>query len=502
MPINSRFGRPSTIVVPGGSSSVGARNVGAGSVNPLAEFQKYVRQVNIDRSNKELLRKAGVKSDIYDNADSATLSSLAAEVGKYNVAEIESSRVNRQSGKDFLEDVENTRDVADQQFQGIDEGGIDEKTAAWRNLVEGLKGSEQEEPEEDFLGEGPYRMSQIQVDAQRDLERPPNAFGDESLNHAQGYQSQVANTFDNAPEALGRFLQTGRFKEGLKQAQARDAAEIAKDKSIFDSLISEQSKLAEEGREVKSEIKSTFDVERGVNVYKRYDSFRSGKTVVTDLDEEAAVQSMALEFGLDKLTKSAREASMKKTNERLITSGNEITRLKNIGGLFQKDFVTSFGRVKGKALAIWDSLFGLSTKSKGGKFLKKQTKFKRQTNRAFTEFKVRMTGMAAAVVELDNLKAQFLNEDADGALTFRSALKDMLQLQEDMEKVDTAYLKALEDNVRPSDAIKIRQNEARALLTKRGITFTADEKLEASQSEGNPSLKKLQSIYNIIPGAK
>ena len=51
MGINGRFGRPSTIVVPGGSSSVGARNVGAGSVNPLAELQKYARQVNIDRSN-------------------------------------------------------------------------------------------------------------------------------------------------------------------------------------------------------------------------------------------------------------------------------------------------------------------------------------------------------------------------------------------------------------------------------------------------------------------
>ena len=502
MPINSRFGRPSTIVVPAGESSVGARNVGAGSVNPLADLQKYARQVNIDRSNKELLRKAGVKSDIYDNADSATLSSLAAKVGGYNVDQIETNRLNTQSGKDFQQSVENTRDVADQQFQGISEGGTDEQTAAWRNLAEGLKGSEQEEPEEDFLGKGPYRMSQIHVPAQRDLERPPNAFGDESLNHVQGYQSQVAETFSNAPEALGRFLKTGRFKEGLKQAEARDDAEIAKDKTVFDSLISEQSKLSEEGREVKSEIKSTFDVERGVNVYKRYDSFRSGKTVITDLGEEAAVQSMALDFGLGKLTKPAREASMKKTTERLIESGNEITRLKNIGGLFQKDFVTSVGRIKGKGLALWDSLFGLSEKSKGGKFLKKQTKFKRQTNRAFTEFKVRMTGMAAAVVELDNLKAQFLNEDSDGALTFRSALKDMLQLQEDMEKVDTTYLQALEDKVRPSDAIKIRQNAARALLKERGITFTADEKLEASQSDGNPALKKLQAIYNIIPGAK
>lgn len=87
MGINSRFGRPSTIVVPAGESSVGARGVGAR--DGLAEFQKYIEQAGIDKKNKELLRKSGIEPHIYDNADSATLSAMATKVGGFNVDEVE-----------------------------------------------------------------------------------------------------------------------------------------------------------------------------------------------------------------------------------------------------------------------------------------------------------------------------------------------------------------------------------------------------------------------------
>jgi hypothetical protein len=87
MPINSRFGRPSTIVVPAGESSVGARGVGAR--DGLAEFQKYIKQAGIDKKNKELLRQvyktAGLKDEQLDNMSSANLEAAAQSVVDSNI---------------------------------------------------------------------------------------------------------------------------------------------------------------------------------------------------------------------------------------------------------------------------------------------------------------------------------------------------------------------------------------------------------------------------------
>ena len=492
--------RPNSNVIRlgGGSRTSVAGSPGGGGSGGVGDIFKFFKDISQDRDNREILRIAGIKDDVVDRLDRANLSALAGQVGEQNLKDLTTSGVNKQAGEDFQNSVEENRRVADAEFQGIGTGGEDDQASAWRSLTKMFQG-----PEQPGI-EGPSLNPMTRQKTQEELERPPNAFGSESLNNAQGFQSQTANTFDGSPEALGRFLQTDRFKEGLAQAQGRDKAEIARDKSVFDSGVTTRQEIAKGNREIKTEIKSSFDKAKGVNVYKRFDTRKiNGKvtTETTNLDEDAAVQSMALDFGLGKLTKSARETSMKTTNERLIESGDQINRLKNIGGVFDPSFVTTTGRFKAKVYGVYDSIFGLDSKSDAADYLKKRTKFKRQTNRAFTEFKVQMTGMAAAVVEIDDLKDQFLNEASDGRVAFESALKDMLQLQEDMQKIDTTYLNALEDKVRPSDAIKIRQNAARAILKKRGITFTASEKLEASQSDGNPALKKLQAIYKIIPGA-
>lgn len=98
MPINSRFGRPSTIVVPAGESSVGARGIGAR--DGLAEFQKYIKQAGIDKKNKELLRQAyktaGLKEEQLDNMSSENLELAARSVVDSNI----------KSGIDKLERVD------------------------------------------------------------------------------------------------------------------------------------------------------------------------------------------------------------------------------------------------------------------------------------------------------------------------------------------------------------------------------------------------------------
>ena len=96
MPINSRFGRPSTIVVPAGESSVGARGVGAR--DGLAEFQKYVEQANIDRNNREILEKAGVSPNLYEGASGGNLEDLVNQLGRAETTAIGQKKIDEKFG--------------------------------------------------------------------------------------------------------------------------------------------------------------------------------------------------------------------------------------------------------------------------------------------------------------------------------------------------------------------------------------------------------------------
>mgnify|MGYP003677324346 FL=1 len=235
MGINGRFGRPSTIVVPGGSSSVGARNIGirnGGLGDGLAELQKYARQANVDRSNKELLRKAGVKPDIYDNADSATLSSMATKVGGFNVDEVESNRKNTEQGGNILKMLEGVKDRADATFQGFSPSQDAE------SLANMLKGNIPAETPSDRVGANvPRRQDPPQFPEDRE------EFGDEQLSHVQGLFSQVGDDFGDDPEAIGEFVNSESFKAQLTQAKARDrdivAANVA-DVAAMTSLTGKQ----------------------------------------------------------------------------------------------------------------------------------------------------------------------------------------------------------------------------------------------------------------------
>ena len=96
MPINSRFGRPSTIVVPAGESSVGARGVGAR--DGLAEFQKYIKQANIDRNNREILEKAGVSPTLYEGASGGNLEDLVNQLGRAETTAIGQKKIDVKFG--------------------------------------------------------------------------------------------------------------------------------------------------------------------------------------------------------------------------------------------------------------------------------------------------------------------------------------------------------------------------------------------------------------------
>jgi len=96
MGINSRFGRPSNIVVPGGSSKVGA--TGAGLRDGLAEFQKYVEQANLDRNNREILEKAGVSPNLYEGASGGNLEDLVNQLGRAETTAIGQKKIDVKFG--------------------------------------------------------------------------------------------------------------------------------------------------------------------------------------------------------------------------------------------------------------------------------------------------------------------------------------------------------------------------------------------------------------------
>ena len=96
MGINSRFGRPSNIVVPGGSSKVGA--TGAGLRDGLAEFQKYVEQANLDRNNREILEKAGVSPNLYEGASGGNLEDLVNQLGRAETTAIGQKKIDEKFG--------------------------------------------------------------------------------------------------------------------------------------------------------------------------------------------------------------------------------------------------------------------------------------------------------------------------------------------------------------------------------------------------------------------
>jgi hypothetical protein len=322
------FGQKQAIIVPGSkyeseTGSLSGRGSGGGGLSDIVDF---FMQKSKDSDNRELLRKSGIEPHIYNNADSATLSTMAAKVGGFNVDKVETSKRNTALGTDIMKVLSGKTDSADATFQGfspsedqafldqeriskrlVNEGGLDSakvlemlnpkkktetivdstgevipvnRTESLAKFLAGQSaftgGPTQQELSEGFEGEAP-------LDSFEDPGQDREEFGAEQLSHAEGLNNSIIASLNNDPEQVGLYMQSETYKQQLEQAQARDrdvvvaaAADLAQQNTVSNKVFQNQldiekdqiGKLFSEKLKKEEEIR---DLERKINEEGRAD---------------------------------------------------------------------------------------------------------------------------------------------------------------------------------------------------------------------------------------
>ena len=94
MPINSRFGRPSAIVVPGARSHTGAQPSLGDPVRSQqhAEFLNHIDQVVQANKDRRVLIDAGYSAEVVDNLSKTQLQETVKNLMSSRTAEMESKK--------------------------------------------------------------------------------------------------------------------------------------------------------------------------------------------------------------------------------------------------------------------------------------------------------------------------------------------------------------------------------------------------------------------------
>ena len=465
MPINSRFGRPSTIVVPAGESSVGARGVGAR--DGLAEFQKYIKQSMVDKKNKELLEQAGFKTEHLDNMSSENLELRARDLSKNKVVRDEAAVTRVNEGTILQKFLENKSQVEQRDERRLDTP-LD------------LMFGERTEINDPSSAEAKARADGA-IEGGRDTVNIGRA-GDSINDPLSGMETLTRALQKSSFDTAGGIQTNPFFKTLMETAKAGDT-----DTSVKNQVINMQD---EDGKAIIGTIdKQSRQVRRAFE-----DTLEGRKTVKVPL-------IVRKNINVDN-QKSARNAL---TTKMAKDSGNDLALKHRYAQLFKRFEPNQFlpvNRFRLKIRRAFDGAFNFIGLPKDEKFnsteeqraFSSAVSFINEAKEIFIEHRILATGGAFTEQEMEQLKTVYLDVDGQGPEAFIATVRGKMNRLSENINANIEFFKKLDHETSISTLIRLQSDYIDNLLLT-GDIFNAGLPIVNKRKE---NLKKLDTYK--IPG--
>tara|TARA_R110000751_G_scaffold241542_1_gene341989 strand:+ start:644 stop:2056 length:1413 start_codon:yes stop_codon:yes gene_type:complete len=458
-------GRRAIINVPGPSSKVGAR--GAGAQDGLAAFQNYIKQSNIDRNNKELLEKAGFKTEHLDNMSSENLELRARDLSKNKVVRDEAAVTRVNEGTILQKFLENKSQVEQRDERRLDTP-LD------------LMFGERTEINDPLSAEAKARADGA-IEGGRDTVNIGRA-GDSINDPLSGMETLTRALQKSSFDTAGGIQTNPFFKTLMETAKAGDT-----DTSVKNQVINMQD---EDGSGIIGMInKQTGQTRRAFE-----DTLKGRKTVKIPL-------TVRKNINVDN-QKSARNALTTKMAKDV---ANDLGLKLRYTKLFQRYDPNQFltvNRLRLKLQKAFDGAFNFIGLPKDEKFnstedqiaFSNAVSFINEAKEIFIEHRILATGGAFTEQEMEQLKTVYLDVDGQGPEAFIATVRGKMNRLSESINANEQFFSKLDNDVSISELIRYQSDYIDNLLLT-GDIFNAGLPIVNKRKE---NLKKLDTYK--IPG--
>ena len=175
-------------------------------------------------------------------------------------------------------------------------------------------------------------------------------------------------------------------------------------------------------------------------------------------------QAFTVHFGA-----KTKEKALDETRTRIALASDSILTLGNIESRYKPAYVTNIGRLGYSVAGIIDNFSKLDPKTRAGSFLGQAGAFYKDVQEAFLEYRHALTGAAGSDVEMEQIKAAFLDPKGEGATVFEAAMARMKDIQQSHYEIELESLKWLEAGKSLSFVAIKKMNKIRAMLEAKGV---------------------------------
>tara|TARA_R110000787_G_scaffold280016_1_gene390466 strand:+ start:330 stop:1952 length:1623 start_codon:yes stop_codon:yes gene_type:complete len=506
-PITVYRPRSNVIRLGGGNSTSVAGSPGGGGSGGVGDIFNFFKGLAQDRDNKLILENHGMDREAVDLLSAEDRSALVTSVSANDVKRDEQRQTgeNVQSGVDIFAKLSEANKKLDQdrniplelQFGR----GINSKDPTSNET-----GGEQipnKSPEEFTTNDdGSVNLNELNVNASRDIpdsrstvefgkegEAFPPKSGTELLTDLfRSKESASLEQIDRREQAGASFMKPSQIVEAEKgNLMARLTGQAGNETTTTASVNGKNYQFTRDavtGLESVRMDKVTAESLSGL-VTDDLTNPATGKTNVAllnkadgtytfikDENDNYAVpapkprQAFTVNFGAKTMEKALDE-----TRTRIALASDAIQTLGNIEARYDRKYVTNIGRLGYSIAGLIDNFKKLDPKTRAGSFLGQAGAFYKDVQEAFLEYRHALTGAAGSDVEMEQIKAAFLDPKGEGGTVFEAAMERMKDIQQSHYEIELESLKWLEAGKSLSFVAMKKMNKIRAMLEAKGVNM-------------------------------
>jgi len=173
-----------------------------------------------------------------------------------------------------------------------------------------------------------------------------------------------------------------------------------------------------------------------------------------------------------------RKQAFKRTETNVDLANEWLRTLGGIKARYDPAYLSWFGQTKLSFFNLMDKWNLLSPKSRASTFIGKAGSFFIEVQKAFLEFRHRMTGAAGSDVEMIEIRKAFADPEKAGKILFEAQLNTLMEMAEEQHTIELYAMDLIENGLRGKSVsltfIAIKKREmTRAMLESKGATFKA-----------------------------